>query len=290
MTTGVLLLHHPGAGDDDRDQAERERLIELVERHGLGPVEYRQWSDELAPLVELDDRLVVVSGGDGTVAPVLLAGAGRRHPIGILPSGTANNIARSLGIAVDDLHRAARTLIAGAVPFDLPVASTPDDRRGFTESVTVGVFAELLAEGDRRGDLDLHEARRLLVDVLTAATPTRASVEVDGTVREGSFLGIQVMNIGRAGPGVVVAAGARVGDGRATVVVLEEAERDLILEALAQDSDADVSVALPEWDGEVVTVRSPEPVAMTVDDALLASHEAITVSYRDRATVPVLAP
>ena len=44
---------------------------------------------------------VIVAGGDGTVGKVAKRLAGTDVPLVVLPTGTANNIARSLGIGVD---------------------------------------------------------------------------------------------------------------------------------------------------------------------------------------------
>jgi diacylglycerol kinase (ATP) len=291
-TSGVLLLHHPTAGTND-DHVERDRLVDLVDQHGLGPVEYREWADESASLIAADDRFVVISGGDGTVASALLAGADRRLPIGILPSGTANNIARSLDIDVDDLDRAARVLEAGrASPFDLPTAGTLRGARRFVESVAVGLLAEVIERADSRGDLDLHEARMLMIEVLTDADPWSARVVVDGVVHDRVVLGIQVMNIGRAGPGIVLASDAHAGTGTANVVLVEEAHRSDLLHVLEAhlDDDSEAHTPLPRWSGEVVTVDWVEPVPMAIDDTLVREGTAVTITYEGCPRVPVLVP
>jgi diacylglycerol kinase (ATP) len=46
--------------------------------------------------------LVVAAGGDGTVRKVFRQLAGKDVPATVLPLGTANNIARSLGFEDDD--------------------------------------------------------------------------------------------------------------------------------------------------------------------------------------------
>ena len=67
-----------------------------------------------ADAVRLGERTVVAVGGDGTICEVVQglhdAGGG---VLGILPLGTGNDAARTLGLPLD-LEAAARTLLAGA--------------------------------------------------------------------------------------------------------------------------------------------------------------------------------
>lgn len=56
--------------------------------------------------------LVVLGGGDGTLNSAALALADTGLPLGILPLGTANDLARTLGIPTDPVE-AARVIVAG---------------------------------------------------------------------------------------------------------------------------------------------------------------------------------
>lgn len=58
--------------------------------------------------------VVIAAGGDGTVRQVGSALAGTGMPFGIVPSGTANLLARNLGIPQYDTDRAAAIAFSGA--------------------------------------------------------------------------------------------------------------------------------------------------------------------------------
>ena len=60
--------------------------------------------------------LVIVGGGDGTIRTVLPALARRDVVLGILPLGTANNFARSVGVPMDSWGRSTRSPTAGRSP------------------------------------------------------------------------------------------------------------------------------------------------------------------------------
>src|SRR5262249_32516896 len=71
----------------------------------------------------------VAAGGDGTGGPVATQLAGSGLPLGILPLGTSNDTARSLGVPLD-LARAAAAIARGAaLPVDMgqviPAATAP---------------------------------------------------------------------------------------------------------------------------------------------------------------------
>jgi diacylglycerol kinase family enzyme len=63
----------------------------------------------------MDPCAVVVAGGDGTIACAAQALAGTETPLGILPYGTMNFLAKDLGIPVDAPDAAARIVAEGRV-------------------------------------------------------------------------------------------------------------------------------------------------------------------------------
>ncbi len=93
---------------------------------------------------------VFVLGGDGTVMEVLGALAGTGQPVGILPAGTGNLLARALGIPLD-VRRAARALVAGR-PRAIDLGRLSDGRRfGFALGLGLDVDMVLRApEGLKR--------------------------------------------------------------------------------------------------------------------------------------------
>jgi diacylglycerol kinase (ATP) len=120
----ALLIHNPNAGTGGRgrrrllDEARRILSAEgieadLAETRGPGD------ATELASRASNEGRqLVIACGGDGTLNEVVngLAGQqnGHRVPLALLPGGTANILAKELGIPWD-IRRATRKLLHGEV-------------------------------------------------------------------------------------------------------------------------------------------------------------------------------
>lgn len=84
---------------------------------------------------------VVAAGGDGTVRPIAQALVGSSLQFGILPVGTANNFAHSLGIPLD-LEGGLQVLRDG-YPQKVDVGRMGSEY--FTEAAGVGLFANLIA-------------------------------------------------------------------------------------------------------------------------------------------------
>lgn len=124
----LVVLYHPGAGAG-RVAA---YINELVRRNGVlahARSEAVRGADDAADVIERIGSIdpidtVVAAGGDGTVnfvARALLGqGASASLPLGVVPVGTGNAFAASLGIA---LQTALRTL-ANGVPAQIDVIRT----------------------------------------------------------------------------------------------------------------------------------------------------------------------
>ncbi|MBK1724513.1 diacylglycerol/lipid kinase family protein [Thiocystis violacea] len=108
-TTGsrVLAVINPTSGDADPDGV--DPVLELLNRrlgeHGIAiqviPFAPEILAASLRDALGEDVRAIYVAGGDGTLLSVVEALNGHRVPIGIIPRGTMNWMAKDLGIPLD---------------------------------------------------------------------------------------------------------------------------------------------------------------------------------------------
>ncbi len=144
----LTLFHNPSAGDKEHTQ---KRLIKML-RKGGHTVEYQNVkAGDFSIALAFPGDLVVCAGGDGTVRKLGLALLGRATPLAILPLGTANNIARSLGIQDETKKLIARIPTARRTLFDAGVVNGPWGRTAFLESFGLGLFPRVL-------EADINEA------------------------------------------------------------------------------------------------------------------------------------
>ena len=238
----VTLIHNPGAGKQDYDA---KALLKLLRRAGHKP--RYQSSKEKGWDRVLDKRagLVVVAGGDGTVAGVARRMVGRGVPVAVLPAGTANNIARSLGLlkkSYEDLVEGWRD--ARRVPLDVGIACGPWGERYFIEGVGAGLFAGLLVRSEQNKGRKEKEnktkgparvvdgALRRLKEAAETAEPVEIGARLDGVDISGSYLLFEAVNLPYIGPNLYIAPENRVGDGQLEVVLVPEAQRSRLVKYL----------------------------------------------------------
>jgi diacylglycerol kinase (ATP) len=251
----VTLIHNPGAGKQAKDAAQ---LQELLRRAGH-KVRY-QSAKESGWKKALDKRadLIVIAGGDGTVGRVVRRMPGHDVPVALLPSGTANNIARSLG----QLERPFEELIRGwesarRVSLDLGVAKGPWGERYFVEGLGAGVFADLLASCDpekskklKKGKNPVEAGLRRLKLQAEQAEPVRICAALDGEDISGEYLLFEALNLRYIGPNLHLTATATPGDGRFELVMVTEAERSRLVYYLDHwQDDRDRLAILPSRSG-----------------------------------------
>jgi diacylglycerol kinase (ATP) len=180
---------------------------------------------------------VVACGGDGTVNEVLngLMGseAELRPALGLLPVGTANDLARSLGLA-RGVEAALARLQAGATRrMDVGVAVGAFGERFFGISAFVGAAAVMAERANRTGKPMRGLAGYL--PHLSGVLRYRAdvTVEADGTAWRGPILSVQAANGATGGGGLPIHPGARLDDGLLDLMVIRAASLPQTLALLA---------------------------------------------------------
>lgn len=149
MHTALLVITNSDAGSDDETALDAALAVLRAERDV--EVSATGSPDELhQTLAGAGDRVVVVAGGDGSIHAVVQAlherGELGGRTLGLIPLGTGNDFARTLGLPLD-AEEAAHALLTGTPrPTDVIV----DDAGQVTvNNVHVGAGAEAGKQGAR---------------------------------------------------------------------------------------------------------------------------------------------
>ena len=281
----VSLLYNKNAGDT----VKLNEVREAVGRHGHEIVCVAEKEDGLDALIIKGPDLIAVAGGDGTVAAAARRLVGCGIPLAILPLGTANNIAKSLGCDENIHESVARWSARRRRAFDVGVARGPWGERRFVEGIGSGLIARGIAEMDALPAADDQPASSKVADaieryrkVLSRLKPQRCTLEIDGVRTTVDALLVEVLNIGSVGPNVTLASDADPSDGVLTVVTAGEEHRgDLDRYLIDRAYGRDAVLSLPSYRGQHVVVDGPGD--LHVDDEVILSTGIVSVHLEPAA-------
>jgi diacylglycerol kinase (ATP) len=309
-----LLILNAVAGPDELNETRvaeirRELASESVEPD-VAFTSLETPAAELARRAVAEGReLVLVGGGDGTVSEVAVVLVKTQVTLGILPIGTFNNIARSLGILAD-LPAACEVVREGyRREIDIGIAN---NEHPFFEAAGVGLDATLFPIGEEiKGGrwTRMFEAARLtmqyrrvsleftfaepLADVLPSAKAkrwkTRRREEQRHTIRRRVLLAV-VANGPYYGGGFTVAPGARLTDGRLTVTIYRRFSKLELIRHFWSISRGRYrySPKVETFNTREVTIRSVTPRPVHVDGKPLG-HTPVTLKVLPKALRVVVA-
>ena len=226
----LLVVLNRGAGTAD-DESVEAALAALRTGADVAVAATADPAELAGAVGDRGGRRLVVLGGDGSVHAAIRAldragGLDAGEPLGIIPRGTGNDLARFLGIPLDPVEAAAVVLAGSPRQLDL----LRDDAGGVVvNAVHAGVGARASAEAVRFKDR-LGVAAYPLGAAIAGVTADddRLRVEADGVVvASGDWaadgrtdvLMVGVCNGPTIAGGTPLAPGALVDDGLADVVV-----------------------------------------------------------------------
>lgn len=223
----TLVILNPAAGGRAASADLRARIASTIDAEFEvtgGPGQAAALASEAA---RSGYEAVVAVGGDGTIREVAtgLHEAGGAARLGIVPAGTGNDLAASLGLP-RGIERAARVAVAGrTADLDLIEATALDGEGAplYLANAAVAGF------GGRIADRMSPGVRRLLRPVayplaalgqLRDLRPYSVRLDIDGRIVEASALMLIVANGPFAGGKLPLAPGAATDDGWLDLVVL----------------------------------------------------------------------
>lgn len=224
----IRFLVNPAAGRGT-GRAHLDRIRVLASRRGAGLVVSRKVEDlaeQARRATEDGIERLLVCGGDGTVHHAAQGLAGTSCALGVIPLGSGNDLAGTLGIP-PDLEVAVERAIQGEIrSIDLA-------RVGETYCVGyagVGFDSEVTRFANEvkvlRGPLIYFYS--VIHTLITFVSPAMKIVHDSGTF-EGKVMCVDVNNLPRFGGGMRIAPQARIDDGLLDLVIVREIPKPLLL-------------------------------------------------------------
>lgn len=195
--------------------------------------------DELQQVVRAtvtpQDHALVVVGGDGMVSLGVNALAETNIPLGIVPTGTGNDMARGLGLPINAPAEGIRVLLDCIAteprPIDLAKATSLSGETRWYAGVLSAGFDALVNERANRLRWPKGAARYLLALLLELVKLKTRSYQltVDGRTRAVDAVLISIANNGYMGGGMHVVPQAQLDDGKLDVFIAHRVGRMRLL-------------------------------------------------------------
>ncbi|GAB4100002.1 diacylglycerol/lipid kinase family protein [Sinomonas halotolerans] len=291
MKSCALVVNPSKARAEEIAEAFRGRCAEV----GAEPIVLRTTVEDPGggmahEALERGVDLVVVAGGDGTVRAAAGELTGTEVPLGVVPLGTGNLLARNLGLPIDDTA-AALDIVFGAAERRIDVAWARIDggeEKAFVVMAGMGLDATIMANTDD----DLKAKAGWFAYIASAAKTVvgeswRMRVDVDGKPAiERRQRGVMVGNCGKIQGDVEVFPGAKIDDG--ILDVLAVAPKGVVgwlrvatalLSRVRRHSPPD----LGHFTGRMVRIAAVRPHDVQLDGDHLGEGSTMTFRVDDKA-------
>jgi YegS/Rv2252/BmrU family lipid kinase len=269
LDQSTLLITNPGSrsGDGNIDHA-AQRLGEQGEVEIVRPDLPRDLPEAIRERAGDFDR-IVLGGGDGTVNLALDALIEADKPFGILPLGTANDLARSLDIP-QKLDRAVDVILAGHLR-RLDAARVNDV--SFINAIGIGLGPQMTREMDAESKSQLGVLAYLkgIAQALQRQPVFRARIESEDRTRDGEYVQITIANGIHYGGGMTVADDAKLDDGRLDVLLVpRQSHWSLLGNALRFKTGLTRAAdTLSHWRCTELSIETNEAMDVTADGEFL---------------------
>lgn len=212
-------------------------------------------------------NLVAVYGGDGCVTEVAAVLMGTELPLVIIPGGTANVMARELGIPLET--EAALALLQKGKFRIKAVDMGLVNGRPFLLRVNLGIMADMVIEANRALKDQIGQLAYGVTAVKTVAAAEAISyhLKIDGQKVETSGVALTVTNSGHMGiKNMALQPGISITDGRLDVILLKDNDLASVFKAAGSALLQKGTDVIEHWACKEVIIRLDRKQAFIRDD------------------------
>lgn len=285
----LMLIINPNAGK----KRIRTQLCDLIERLGHnGYISTVFVTDPIHGAEQIVDKysddfdVIVCSGGDGTLNQVIsrLIRKKKRPPIGYIPAGTANDVARSLDLSSDILKAADDIVTAVPTAFDVGTFGTSN----FIYIASFGAFTEASYATPQAQKNALGHFAYVLQGVKSVQNikSYHVRIETENTVYEDDYIfGAMINSFSFAGMFKLDKNNVSFDDGKFEVLLIKTPR------SVNQLQNAAVSLLSKKYDERYVTffhaskikIICTKPVPWTTDGEFGDVYKTVALSVQKHA-------
>lgn len=178
------LIFNAGSGRPEDSPQQLATILSEMQDHQILPEVYSVRPESrleavVDSAIKAGIKLIVVAGGDGTIDCVAGPMVGKDATLGIIPTGTRNNVAFNLGIPGDIAGSVALLRHGRRLKLDVGRVHCGHSRHWFLEAAALGLLSDLYPMADDIQHGDLAQIGGLL-STLISATPSRLRMSLDG--------------------------------------------------------------------------------------------------------------
>ena len=288
----VKILHNPSAGNEDHTEKD---LVSLLEVNGF-ECQYASMDKKTWKNMEEKVDFIVAAGGDGTIRKITKQLLERKlsektWPVGLLPLGTANNIAQTLGIDGDTEKIIQSWHNPQVKSFDVGRIHGLEGVKFFLESFGYGIFPYLIRkmkkidkEAIEHPEMEMQTALEILHETIFSYEPKYCELNVDGVDHSGKFLLVEVMNTRLIGPNLFLSPHGDPGDGQFEIILIRQEDKEKLASYVSEKINGiDVPYTFTQLKGKNIKIRW-EGTHVHADDEMLKleKNQKVTIELRER--------
>jgi len=226
-------------------------------------------------------KLIVVAGGDGTIDSIVGAMVGSSATLGIIPTGTRNNLAFNLGISGDIAESVALLREGRRLRIDVGRVRSGRTRHWFLEAMAMGLISDLYPMADDIQHGKLGQIGELL-STFISATPSRLRMILDAYQRlDASAHMMLVANMPFLGPHFQISPNVSFQDGRLDLFTFTDMTKlNMLSYAMLSQGGLVENLGIEHYRVRHMRIRSDPEMPVLADGVLLGKGSLSVRVYR----------
>jgi diacylglycerol kinase (ATP) len=282
------LIFNAGSGRPEESPQQLANILSEMQDQEILPEVYTVRPDSQLEIIvhhaiKAGIKLIVVAGGDGTIDSVVGAMVGRDATLGIIPTGTRNNVAFNLGITGDISNSVALLRQGRRLKIDVGRVHCGHSRHWFLEVAALGLLSDLYPMADDLQHGDLAQIGGLL-STLISATPSQLRIILDGHKHLVTTAHMMLItNMPFLGPHFQISSKVSFKDGRLDVFTFSDMTKlNMISYAMLSRGGLVKDAGIKHYRAKHVKIRSIPRMPVLADGTLLGEG-SLSVHIHPRA-------